>query len=133
MARGFPAGVRFTPVPDPLLASYLEEIGSLDELKVTLRTLWLLYRKGARASTPIRCSYPPYRPIDPCQAPVFPQNRQDVEHPEADRLAGYRHAEGVDDLADLDAFVLHKDMQYLLQVRRVERLRCDQLGLELGE
>ncbi len=42
---GFPAGVGFTPVPNPLLASLLEEINDLGELKVTLRAIWMLHRK----------------------------------------------------------------------------------------
>tara|TARA_Y100000758_G_scaffold208273_1_gene149020 strand:+ start:361 stop:1092 length:732 start_codon:yes stop_codon:yes gene_type:complete len=43
--EGFPRGVNFTPVPDPLLASLLEEIDSLDELKVILRTIHELHRQ----------------------------------------------------------------------------------------
>jgi len=43
--EGFPRGVNFTPVPDPLLASLLEEIDSLDELKVILRTIHALHRQ----------------------------------------------------------------------------------------
>jgi len=42
---GFPRGVQFTPVPNPLLASLLEEIDSLDELKVVLRTVHGLHRQ----------------------------------------------------------------------------------------
>jgi|TARA_B100000959_G_scaffold284069_1_gene354659 DnaD/phage-associated family protein len=42
---GFPRGVQFTPVPNPLLASLLEEIDSLDELKVVLRTIHGLHRQ----------------------------------------------------------------------------------------
>jgi DnaD/phage-associated family protein len=42
---GFPPGTRYTPVPDPLLGSLLEQIQDLAELKVTLRGLWLLHRK----------------------------------------------------------------------------------------
>ena len=45
MKEGFPRGVNFTPVPDPLLASLLEEIDSLDELKVILRTIHELHRQ----------------------------------------------------------------------------------------
>jgi len=41
---GFPRGVQFTPVPNPLLASLLEEIDSLDELKVVLRTVHGLHK-----------------------------------------------------------------------------------------
>jgi DnaD/phage-associated family protein len=42
---GFPRGVQFTPVPNPLLASLLEEIDSLDELKVVLRTVHGLHKQ----------------------------------------------------------------------------------------
>ena len=44
------------------------------------------------------------RPVDPCQASLFAQDRQRVEQPQADRLAGHGHAHRVDDLADLDPF-----------------------------
>jgi DNA replication protein len=42
---GFPRGVQFTPVPNPLLASLLEEIDSIDEIKVVLRTIHALHRQ----------------------------------------------------------------------------------------
>lgn len=42
---GFPRGTLYTPVPNPLLGPLLEEIQDLAELKVTLRSLWLLHRK----------------------------------------------------------------------------------------
>jgi DnaD/phage-associated family protein len=42
---GFPRGVQFTPVPNPLLASLLEEIESLDELKIVLRVVHGLHRQ----------------------------------------------------------------------------------------
>ena len=45
MTDGFPRGVQFTPVPNPLLASLLEEIDDLDELKVVLRTIHALHRQ----------------------------------------------------------------------------------------
>ncbi len=45
MKDGFPRGVQFTPVPSPLLASLLEDIDSLDELKVVLRTVHALHRQ----------------------------------------------------------------------------------------
>lgn len=45
MKDGFPRGVQFTPVPDPLLASLLEEIDSLEELKVVLRTIHGLHKQ----------------------------------------------------------------------------------------
>ena len=43
--RGFPRGVQFTPVPDPLFGPLLQEIDDLAELKVTLRAVWLCHRK----------------------------------------------------------------------------------------
>lgn len=42
---GFPQGVRYSPVPNPLFGPLLEEIDDLAELKVTLRGLWLLHQK----------------------------------------------------------------------------------------
>ncbi|HCV28098.1 MAG TPA: DnaD domain protein [Dehalococcoidia bacterium] len=42
---GFPVGYTSTPVPNPLLSSLLEEIDDLDELKVTLRTIWFLHQR----------------------------------------------------------------------------------------
>ncbi len=42
---GFPRGVQYTPVPNPLLGPLLTEINDLAELKCTLRVLWLLHRK----------------------------------------------------------------------------------------
>ena len=45
MSDGFPRGVQFTPVPNPLLASLLEEIDSLNELKVVLRVVHALHRQ----------------------------------------------------------------------------------------
>ena len=43
--QGFPAGYKSTPVPNPLLSGLLEEIDDLDELKVTLRTIWFLHQR----------------------------------------------------------------------------------------
>lgn len=43
--RGFPAGVRFTPVPNPLLGPLLTEINDPTELKVLLRLVWHLGQK----------------------------------------------------------------------------------------
>ena len=43
--NGFPANVRHTPVPDPLLNNLLTEIEDLAEYKVTLRAIWLLAQK----------------------------------------------------------------------------------------
>lgn len=42
---GFPRDTLYTPVPNPLLGPLLEQIQDLAELKVTLRSLWLLHRK----------------------------------------------------------------------------------------
>jgi len=42
---GFPAGVRFTPIPDLFFTRVLPEIDDLDELKVTLHVFWAIYRK----------------------------------------------------------------------------------------
>ena len=39
---GFPQGVRSIPVPAPLLGALLEEITSMEELKCTLRFLWMV-------------------------------------------------------------------------------------------
>ena len=44
--RGFPPGTRYTPVPDPLLGTLLEQIDDAAELKCTLRMLWVLHRKS---------------------------------------------------------------------------------------
>ena len=44
-ANGFGRGTLYTPVPNPLLGSILEEIQDLAELKVTLRVIWMLHRK----------------------------------------------------------------------------------------
>ena len=45
---GFHRGTLFTPVPNPLLGPLLEQIQDLAELKVTLRSIWLLHRKRGR-------------------------------------------------------------------------------------
>lgn len=42
---GFPRGVQYTPVPNPLLGLLLKDIEDLPELKCTLRVLWLLHQK----------------------------------------------------------------------------------------
>ena len=42
---GFPRDTLYTPVPDPLFGSLLEDIQDLAELKVTLRGMWLLHHK----------------------------------------------------------------------------------------
>ena len=48
---GFPRDTLYTPVPDPLFGPLLEDIQDLAELKVTLRSIWLLHhkRQGTRA------------------------------------------------------------------------------------
>ncbi len=48
---GFSRGTLYTPVPNPLLGPLLEEIQDLAELKVTLRSLWLLHRKRSSPRT----------------------------------------------------------------------------------
>ena len=45
---GFGRGMLFTPVPNSLFGPLLEQIQDLAELKVTLRSLWLLHRKRGR-------------------------------------------------------------------------------------
>ena len=42
---GFPARVRYTPVPNTLFGPLLEEVDDLAELKCTLRVIWLLNHK----------------------------------------------------------------------------------------
>ena len=42
---GFPARVKFTPVPNPFFSTLLEEIEDIEELKTTLRIVWLAYQK----------------------------------------------------------------------------------------
>ena len=42
---GFPAGVQFTPIPTPIVSSYLAEVNDIIELKVLLRALWLINTK----------------------------------------------------------------------------------------
>ena len=42
---GFPARVRYTPVPNTVFGPILEEIDDLAELKCTLRAIWLLNHK----------------------------------------------------------------------------------------
>ena len=48
---GFPRDTLYTPTPDPLFGPVLEDIQDLAELKVTLRSIWLLHhkRQGTRA------------------------------------------------------------------------------------
>ncbi|MBM3945117.1 MAG: hypothetical protein FJ317_06465, partial [SAR202 cluster bacterium] len=50
---GFPKGVQFTPVPNPLLGPLLQDIDDLMELKVALRVIWHLgqKRRAPRAVT----------------------------------------------------------------------------------
>ena len=42
---GFPQNVRYTPVPNPLFGRLLEQIDDLDEMKCTLRIIWLAHHK----------------------------------------------------------------------------------------
>ena len=42
---GFPRGVRYVPVPSPVLGELLTQIDDLAELKCVLRVIWLLQRK----------------------------------------------------------------------------------------
>ena len=43
--EGFPRQVQSVPVPAPMFGQLLEQIDDLDELKCTLRTIWLLNQK----------------------------------------------------------------------------------------
>ena len=43
--EGFPRDTQYTPTPDPLFGPLLEDIQDLAELKVTLRSIWLLHHK----------------------------------------------------------------------------------------
>jgi len=45
---GFHKGTLYTPVPNPLFGSLLEQIQDLAELKVTLRGFWILHRKRSQ-------------------------------------------------------------------------------------
>ena len=45
---GFTRGTLFTPVPNPLFSTLLEQIQDVAELKVTLRGIWLFHRKRTR-------------------------------------------------------------------------------------
>ena len=42
---GFPRGTQHTPVPSPLFGPLLEQIEDLEELRCTLRVIWLLHHK----------------------------------------------------------------------------------------
>ena len=44
-SSGFPRGVQFTPIPNPLLSNLLEEIDDIFELKTILRAIWAIHRK----------------------------------------------------------------------------------------
>ena len=46
--EGFPKGVRSIPVPTPIFGSLLEKIDDIDELKCTLRLIWLIQKKRGR-------------------------------------------------------------------------------------
>ena len=43
--EGFPKGVRSIPVPTPIFGSLLEKIDDINELKCTLRLIWLIQKK----------------------------------------------------------------------------------------
>ncbi len=43
--EGFPRDTLYTPTPDPIFGPVLEDIQDLAELKVTLRSIWLLHHK----------------------------------------------------------------------------------------
>ena len=45
---GFPVGLRSIPVPAPVFGPLLGQIDDLDELKCTLRVIWLLHHKRGR-------------------------------------------------------------------------------------
>jgi len=46
--RGFPRRMEYTPVPSPLLGPLLEEIEDPDELRLTLRVVWIIHQgKGS--------------------------------------------------------------------------------------
>jgi DnaD/phage-associated family protein len=45
---GFPRGARYTPVPGAVLGALLEEIGSLAELKCTLRIMGLVHQRRSQ-------------------------------------------------------------------------------------
>ena len=42
---GFPAKMRFTPIPNVFFSSLLPQISDVAELKITLHIFWLLYPK----------------------------------------------------------------------------------------
>ena len=43
--RGFPHNVKYTPVPNPLFDKLLGQIDDLNEMKCTLRIIWILHQK----------------------------------------------------------------------------------------
>ena len=43
--KGFPARMRFTPVPNLFFSSLMSQIDDITELKTTLHVFWLLYGK----------------------------------------------------------------------------------------
>src|SRR4051812_25113377 len=62
------------------------------------------------------------RPLDPRQAALLAQRGQRLVQAEADPLTRRRHPQGVDDVGQLDALLLHEGPDPLLQAGRVERL-----------
>src|SRR5262249_31432167 len=64
------------------------------------------------------------------QTVVAAEDRQAIEQAEPHRFARHGHAQGVNDLSDLNPFRLDEVMQPFLQGRSVERLHDRQLVLE---
>ena len=61
-------------------------------------------------------------PVDSCQAAVAAEDGQRVEQAEADRFAGDGDADGVDDVADLDAVAVDERVRRFFQGVGGERL-----------
>jgi hypothetical protein len=73
------------------------------------------------------------RPIDPPQAAFPAEDLEDLEHAEADRLAGDRYPQGVDHLAQLDAALLDIVAQQGLERGGLEGLGRGQPVAEAGQ
>ena len=67
------------------------------------------------------------------QAACLAENRQAVEQPQADGLAGHRGAERVDDVADLHPLRLDKGVGHPLKRLGLERFRGSQFAAIFGE
>ncbi|MBI4295235.1 MAG: DnaD domain protein [Chloroflexi bacterium] len=75
---GFPARVRFTPLPNLFFSQLLPSIGDMGELKVTLHVFWLLYQKRG---------YPRYVTCDELAADVtLMRGLRNKERPAAEAL-----------------------------------------------